>query len=253
VTARPAARPRAALLLLLLVLLADFAAAPAASAADRRDGGGGPPTPRETVEKVIEVLGRPEFAGSEEEEEGLLLILANMLSDFVDAVKRLRRTNRTVYWTIVGWLASTLLVIVGHVAWTVWRGGAGAAAAEARRPSAADPALATRAGRDPERMLAGADGAAAAGRHAEGVPWLYLALLFRLERAGRVEFDPARTGLEYADALARRPSDRTLWTGFLDRHDPVVFGARPCPPGEFEEMRRLASAPLPEETRAGGP
>jgi hypothetical protein len=225
-----------------LVLLA--LAAPAAPARE-----GPPPTPRETVEKVLEVLGRPEFAGSEEEDEGLLLVLANLLSDLVEAVKRLRTTHRTIYWTIVGWLCATLCAVVGHVAWTVWKGSAGSGPRSGPRAAHLDPALATRAGRDPARMLARADEAAAA-RPADGVPWLYLALLFRLERAGRLEFDPARTGLEYADALARRPEDRRLWTAFLDGHDPVVFGLADCPRAAFEDLRRAALAPLPEDARA---
>ena len=231
--------------LFLLLLLAGPAAA-----GDRRDRGAGPPPPRETVEKVLEVLDRPEFRGSDQEEEGLLLLLSNLLSDFVDAVKRLRQGRRGLYWTIVGWLAATLLVIVGHVAWTVWKGSGPGAGGPAGNRALLDPALATRAGRDPERMLARAD-AAAAARPAEGIPWLYLALLFRLERAGRLEFDPARTGLEYADALARRPADRLLWRAFLDAHDPVVFGATDCPREAYDALRRRALAPLPEVPPAG--
>jgi hypothetical protein len=230
----------AAAWLLFLSLLA-----PVAAAADRRSKDPGVPAPRETVDKVLEILGRPEYEGSDQEEEGIMLLLANLLSDLVDWVKQLRRTNRMLYWTIVGWLGATLFVIVGHVAWTVWRGSASGRPSGGPRAAFLDPAIATRAGRDPDRMLERADREAAAGRPAEGVPWLYLALLFRLERAGRLEFDPARTGLEYADALAGRPSDRRLWTSFLDAHDPLVFGTRECPREVFDDLRRRAGAPLP--------
>ena len=243
---RPSLRPVALLLLLLLVPL--LVAVPAL-AADRRAANPAPPTPREVVEKTMEVLHRPEFAGSDEDEEGFLLVLSNMLSDLVDGVKRLRATNPLLYGTIVAWLVATLLAIVGHVAWTVWRGG-GSAGARGGGPAALlDPALATRAGRDPARMLQRADGAAAAGRPAEAVPWLYLALLFRLERAGRVEFDAARTGLEYADDLARRPGDRALWLAFLDGHDPVVFGGRECSKEVLADLRERALTPIQEESR----
>jgi len=231
---------------LLLLAFALLFAGPSAAAGDRRDRGAGPPAARETVEKVIEVLGRPEFRGSDEEDEGLLLILSNLLSDLVDAMKRLREARRGLYWTIVGWLGATLFAIVGHVAWTVWKGSGSGGAGTGGRQALLDPALATRAGRDPQRMLASAD-AAAAARPADGIPWLYLALLFRMERAGRLEFDAARTGLEYADALARRPADRRLWREFLDAHDPVVFGGRDCPREVFDDLRRRAVAPLPEE------
>lgn len=235
---------------LLLLPLALLLAAPPAAAGDRRDRGAGAPAPRETVEKVVEILARPEFRGSDEEDAGLLLLLSNLLSDLVDAVKRLRESSRSLYWTIVGWLGATLVAVVGHVAWTVWKGtGSGSGGAKGRR-ELLDPALSTRAGRDPEAMFARAD-AAAADRPADGIPWLYLALLFRMERAGRLEFDAARTGLEYADALARRPADRLLWRGFLDAHDPVVFGGRDCPRDAFDDLRRRALAPLPEEPRAG--
>jgi hypothetical protein len=240
-------------LLLLASALGVLLLAPAAAAADRRDAGGPPPGGREVVEKVMEIVGRPEFEGSEEEEEGVLLLLANLLSDLVDEVKRLRRTNAFLYWTVVGWLATTMLVILGHLAWTVWRSGRGGGGPRGPGALLLDPALATRAGRDPARMLARADAEAAAGRREDAVPWLYLSLLFRLERAGRVEFDAARTGLEYSDALARRPADRRRWLALLDLHDPVVFGGRPCDAARLAEVRRLAVDPLPEEAAHGAP
>lgn len=253
ITNRPLQRGKAgsgrALILLLLSLL--LLAAPAVAGPDRRASDPNPPTQREVVERTMEILNRPEFAGSDEDEVGLLLILSNLLSDFVDGVKRLRRTNPALYGTIVGWLVATLLIIVGHVAWTVWRGTAGSRARGPSRASPFDPALATRAGRDPDRMVERADREAAAGRPGDAVPWLYLALLFRLERAGRLEFDPARTGLEYADALARRPADRSLWLGFLDRHDPVVFGGRAVAADDLADLRARALAPLPEDARGG--
>lgn len=223
-----------------------------ARAAEGPLAGGPAPTPREVVGKLVEILARPEFEGSDEEEEGLLLVLANLLSDLVDRVKEMRRSDPVIYGTLVAWLALSLLAILGHVAWTVWRGGVAGRAGGRRGDGALDPALATRAGRDPDRMLARADAEAAAGRIAEAIPWLYLALLFRLERAGRLAFDPARTGLEYADALAPRPGDRRLWLRFLRLHDPVVFGARPCAAGTLEEMRGMATAPLPAGDAAEG-
>jgi hypothetical protein len=234
---------------LAVLLLAAAAWWPAATAlaADRRAEGLPPPDRREVVGRLLEILQRPEFEGSEEEEEGLLLLLANLLSDFLDRVKELRRTDPVVYHTIVGWLVITLVVIVGHVAWTVWRGGI----AGPRRARGGDPlleaALASRTARDPDRMLARAAALAGDGRRAEATPWLYLALLFRLERAGRVEFDAARTGLEYADALARHPAERRRWLRFLDDHDPVVFGERPCSDEAFGRMRALAEPPVGEE------
>jgi uncharacterized protein DUF4129 len=247
---------RALLLPALLALSLGAAALCAASpalAGDRRDAGQGPPTEREVVDTLMAILNRQEFEGSEEDEEGLLLLLANLLSDLVDQVKHLRKTNPLLYGTIVGWLAATLLAIVGHVGWTVWKGGRGGGPGRRAGAALLDPALATRAGRDPARMLARAEAAAAAGRREEAAPWLYLALLFRLERAGRIEFDAARTGLEYADALARRPGDRRLWLGFLDLHDPVVFGERSCTEGDLAEMRRRATGPLAEEGAHASP
>ena len=243
----PALRP---LLLAALGLLAVLLGAAAATrAGERRDAGAPPPTRQETVERIVRIVNRPEFEGSDQEEEGLLLLLSNLLSDAVEWVKRLRKSDPVVYGTFVAWLVATLLAIVGHVAWTVWKGGRPGRGPRAAGVLLLDPALATRAGRDPDRMLSRADRAAAGGRPAEGVPWLYLALLFRMERAGRVEFDPARTGLEYADALARRPGDRRLWLDFLDRHDPVVYGGRECPVAAFDGLRRLAAAELPGDAR----
>ena len=231
-------------LLALLALLAALLPCGTAAAADRRRSDPAPPTRREVMERTVEILNRPEFAGSGEDEEGLLLVLSNMLSDLVDGAKRLRTTNPFLYATVVGWLVATLLAIVGHVAWTVWRSG-GSRAGAGRRGRRQDTPHPTPARPDPGRLLAPAAREAAAGRHAEGVPWLYLALLFRLEREGLLEFDAARTGLEYADLLARLPAARALWLSFLDVHDPVVFGTGDCGAAAFGDLRSRALAPLP--------
>jgi hypothetical protein len=232
----------AALLLALLAAAAGAAAQDVGAAAAPRAAPD--PTARVVLDKVLEVVHRPEFEGSEEEEEGLLLILANLLSDFVDSVREMKRTNPIAYGAIWAWLLLTVTAITGHIAWTVWKGGAGGAS---RRGGASvlDPALATRAGRDPERMLARAEEARARDGLEAAVPWLYLALLFRLERAGLVEFDPSRTGLEYADALARHAAARETWTSFLRRHDPVVFGERRCGEADFAAMEAAARGPVP--------
>ena len=248
---RPRLRTALLLLPVLLSALVPAALVRPAFAGDRRLDGLPPPSQREVVDRILLILNRPEFEGSDEEEEGLLLILANFLSDIVDRVKLLRKTDPVVYATLVTWIVLTVLAIVAHVAWTVWRGGASGRLGRGGANPLLDPALATRAGRDPTGMLARADGAAAAGRFGEAAAWLYLSLLFRFEREGRVLFDPARTGLEYADQLALRPGDRLHWLGFLDGHDPVVFGTRTCTEREFAALRERATASLPPPAGEG--
>jgi hypothetical protein len=220
--------------LVLLLALCAWWTAPAFAREDA-------PSRRDIVDTVLDIVNRPEFEGSEEEDEGLLLILANMLSDFLDRVKDLRRSDPVVYVTIMGWLVLTVLAIVGHIAWTVWRGG-GAGPGSARRVGTGlhDPELASREGRDPARMLARAEAAVREGDRRAAVVWLYLALLFRHERAGLLRFDPSSTGLQYADALARRPEDRVRWLRMLDLHDPVVFGGRTCTDATLETLRLAA-------------
>ncbi|MCK6479971.1 MAG: hypothetical protein L6R43_07430, partial [Planctomycetes bacterium] len=102
--------------LLLAALLALLLPAAGAAAGDRRAADPAPPSRAEVMGRTLDILNRPEFAGSEEDEEGLLLLLSNMLSDLVDGVKRLRTRNPLLYGTIVGWLVATLVAIVGHVA-----------------------------------------------------------------------------------------------------------------------------------------
>ncbi|MHC4821083.1 MAG: hypothetical protein ACYTDX_05115, partial [Planctomycetota bacterium] len=133
--------------LALLLLIVSWCGAPAALAGDRRLEGKPAPSEREIVSLMLDILQRPEFEGSEEEEEGLLLLMANLLSDLLDWIKELRRTDPVVYATIVGWLVVTLLVIVAHVAWTIWRGGSGGRRRTGSVDLLLDPALATRAGR----------------------------------------------------------------------------------------------------------
>ncbi|HEU0016577.1 MAG TPA: DUF4129 domain-containing protein [Longimicrobium sp.] len=82
--------------------------------------------------------------------------------------------------------------------------------------------------------------AAAAGRLREAAVALYQALLLRLEAAGAVRYDPAKTPGEYRREARAHPQARALG-GFLRLFEPVAFGGRALDAAGWERLRAAAA------------
>ena len=111
----------------------------------------------------------------------------------------------------------------------------GDAPARVRLPAADAPARPRSAGEWEEE----ARRAAGAGRYREAAVALYQALLLRLEAAGAVRYDPAKTPGEYRrEARPHERAARAL-AGFLRGFEPVAFGGRTL---DAEGYARLCAA-----------
>lgn len=156
------------------------------------------------------------------------------LLDFGD----LRGESPVVYWLVVGTLAAAgLAIVVFLVRETLLR-------LEDRGPA---PRPAPSAGRVNARARTAAEWedearrAAAAGRFRDAAVALYQALLLRLEAAGALRYDPAKTPGDYRRETRRDPRAAGALASFLRGFEPAVFGGRALDGDGYERLRAAAA------------
>ena len=81
---------------------------------------------------------------------------------------------------------------------------------------------------------------AAAGQYRDAAMALYQALLLRMEAAGAVRYDPAKTPGDYRMEARPHSLSRPL-TAFLRAFEPAVFGGRTLDAGGYERLRGAAA------------
>lgn len=150
----------------------------------------------------------------------------------------LRSDSPVVYWLVIGVLVAAGLFIVGYLLWSTL---ARMEARGAPRPAAGrGPAINARA-RTAAEWEEEARRAAAEGRYREAAVALYQALLLRLEAAGAVRYDPAKTPGDYRREARRDPRAAGALTAFLRGFEPAVFGGRALDGEGYERLRAAAA------------
>jgi hypothetical protein len=164
--------------------------------------------------------------------------LMGRLFDWLSGLGSLRGDNPIVYWLVIGALiALGLGIVVYFIRNTLLRLGAADPAPRVERgPGAVIDARARTAGEWEDE----ARRAAAAGRYREAAVALYQALLLRLEAAGTLRYDPAKTPGDYRREAKRSPQAAGALTGFLRGFEPVVFGGRRLDAAGYERLRGAA-------------
>lgn len=151
----------------------------------------------------------------------------------------LRSDSPLVYWAVIGVLVVIGLSILFYLLWSTLarmedRGG------EGRRAVERGPALNAR-GRTAAEWEEEARRAAADGRYREAATALYQALLLRLEAAGALRYDPAKTPGDYRRETRRDPHASGALTAFLRGFEPAVFGGRTLDGEGYERLRAAAA------------
>lgn len=166
----------------------------------------------------------------------LLRRIAEWFGSFGD----LRSDSPVVYWIVMGGLIALGLAIIAYfVHATLLRLGQGGPAPRARAdapPGGPVDARARTAGEWEDE----ARRAAAADRYREAAVALYQALLLRLEAAGALRYDPAKTPGDYRRETRRAPQAAGALTAFLRGFEPVVFGGRALDAAGYDRLRGAA-------------
>ena len=147
-----------------------------------------------------------------------------------------RSDSPVVYWLVIGLLVAAGVAIVGLLLWNTF------SRLEERgtpRPAARGPAVNARA-RTAAEWEDEARRAAAAGRFRDAAVALYQALLLRLETAGALRYDPAKTPGDYRREARRDPRAAGALTAFLRGFEPAVFGGRVLDAAGYDRLRGAA-------------
>lgn len=154
----------------------------------------------------------------------------------------LRSDSPVLYWLVIGALVAAALAIIGYLLWSTL------ARMEAGGPLAHSPGAADRGGASPNARARNAaewedeaHRAAGHGRYREAAVALYQALLLRLEAAGAVRYDPAKTPGDYRREARRDPRAAGALTAFLRGFEPAVFGGRALDGEGYERLRAAAA------------
>lgn len=197
------------------------------------------PTRPAVAEALERVYARPELSPPA---PGPLDPVREWIDRFWSAVRRffaplgdLQGDAPWLYWLIIVSLALLGLAIVGYFLHQTLSGlgrapdrpeaGAAEPGARARTAPAWDALAAKLAGE---------------GRYREAALALYQALLLRLETAGALRYDPAKTPGDYRREARPHPQGRAL-AAFLRGFEPVAFGGRPIAADGYERLRATAA------------
>ena len=204
------------------------------------------PAAAEVAEALARVYARPELAPRPpgrldplwEAIRGFWRRVGELLGGLGD----LRADTPWLYWTILVLLAAAGASIVVYFLYQVLSR-LGEAAPRSRGEPGEAPVRGARA-----RTAAGwedlAARLAAAGRHREAALALYQGVLLRLEAAGALRYDPAKTPGDYRRETRPHPRGGAL-AAFLRGFEPVAFGGRTIGAEGFERLRSAAAEAAP--------
>jgi hypothetical protein len=200
------------------------------------------PTEAQVRAALERVYARPELAppapGPLDGVRAAIGRLLGRIGQWFNSFGDLRSDSPIVYWLVMGALIALGLGIIGYFIYnTLLRlGNADPAPRAARGPAGAIDARARTAGEWEEEAAR----AAAAGRFRDAAVALYQALLLRLEAAGVVRYDPAKTPGDYRREARRDPRASGALSSFLRGFEPVVFGGRALDAAGYDRLRGAA-------------
>lgn len=182
---------------------------------------------------MTEVFSRPEF-GNWLNRRNPLIWLQEQLARFFDWLDRMSSSHPALYGVLFWSLVAVLVVLVVHIAYTLW-----VIYQRTTHPKADPrvPATPARASVSPARR---AEALAREGRFTEALAWRFIALVRDLDARKVVQAKDSKTPAEYV-AEARLDADgrATLagLVGSLYRH---LFGAEPCDAAGYAEFNEAA-------------
>ena len=198
------------------------------------------PTEPQVRAALERVYARPELAprqpGAMDGVSGFLRRVMGRIGDWFDSFGALRSDSPVVYWIVIGALVALGLGIIAYFVRSTLSSLEEGAPRIARGPGQAIDARARTAGEWEEE----ARRAAAAGRFRDAAVALYQALLLRLEAAGILRYDPAKTPGDYRREARRDPRAAGALTAFLRGFEPVVFGGRALDAAGYDRLRGAA-------------
>lgn len=200
------------------------------------------PTAAEVDQALRRVYARPELqpreSGAMDAFREWRRELFARIGEWLSRFGALRSDSPVVYWLVIGALAAAGAAIVGYLLWNTFQRleERGAAPRRTAGPGPVNARARTAAEWEEEARRAAAE-----GRYRDAAVALYQALLLRLESAGVLRYDPAKTPGDYRREARRDPRAAGALTAFLRGFEPVVFGGRTLDGEGYERLRAAAA------------
>jgi hypothetical protein len=182
--------------------------------------------------KLNEILSRREFRGvrppnwADRTGQQIVMWLARLLDKLFGGIRGARGAGEVLVWVVIG-LALSLLVL--------WLKRALESAARSEAPVRPEAAVAYRRGST--QWLREALAAAARGDYREAMHCAYWAGIHRVEEAGVVKPDHARTPREHLRRLPQTYAQRPLVADLTRRFEVTWYGYQAATAADFEQAR----------------
>jgi len=190
------------------------------------------PGPDQVRQAAQEVLARPEFQvdGSNEAAEGLWGFLHRLWVEFISIFRNfflwLYKMSPVLAWLFIGVLVITLLLLVGHIVWTI------VMVLRGKRGEAALADSLTSDNINPEQLVKQAEAARADGNYILGIRLLFRACLVLLEQREGRKFRLGATNREHLNRYRQTPLYDWL-AQFVWAIDSKWYGSEACLPADF--------------------
>jgi hypothetical protein len=180
----------------------------------------------EIRDSVRNVYARPEFSDSG---PSLSQLIAKWIREYFGWLGQLSSSSPILFWVLLLGCISLLVVLTGHIAWTVRR----ALAANGRLSTSENVAA------ERERLSTHywqeARERAAHNEFTEAIRCLFLSLVYRFDETGRVNFLSAYTNREYLALFADRPEVQSALGVFVDTLDDCWYGQRATDHAHYQD------------------
>jgi hypothetical protein len=189
------------------------------------------PTAEEIHAKLEDIFARPEF--SPDRDNGWLEGLVKLLESLFAWLGGLHAAAPLLFWLLLLGTGALLVVLLGYITWSVRR----ALFAGGRRGADAQA-------REKRRRLSGtyleeAGRRAALEDFTEAVRFLFLALIYRFDETGRVNFQRSYTNREYLSLFQDNPPLEERLRVFVDVLDDHWYGQQPTAARQYQDCLAL--------------
>ena len=194
----------------------------------------GPPDPARLRSVLDTVFSAASYRWAEE--PGPLRFLREWWRRLGEWLESLRADNPAVFRVLILLLLATLLLLLAHGSWVIWktlRAGAG--------PHGEEDAPAPDETRDAEWYYREADRAAAAGRISDALQLAFVGLALTLQAQGLLRYHSSKTPAECVREANLVAADRDRLRGLVRALYAYVFGGRPCGLDDYHRWREAVA------------
>ena len=216
-------------------------------------GAQGTADPSHTRAAIEEVLARPEFADLHADPHALQRLIAQwFLSLFERIHSVIRHLPPWLLWIIVAWMVLTLLAILAHLIYTLWKLLGGLSRPSAAGSSARRRGMELLGIRDLnfDSVYAEACRLMTAGDWLAATRYYYVAAILWLDRQGAIAFRPSKTNGDYLGELRAQTGLQGPFGRLTERFESIIYAGQAATAATSRDMADILEGLLHEPARS---